>query len=408
VIVVARQPPGAAAIWSPALRLLTDRGRRTARRPAAVPAALAGRVLRLRAYTVWPSAEHPQFAVDVASRAAAGWLRTTFEPDASTRGGLDAATWNALRTRALLTGPPSRLVVAALAAAGRTAAGARLALYSPTGQSNSKIGCFTFPRGSDRPDVLVKTMPERRFADRLRHETEVVEAVRRRMRGGEAAALPLAPLHAGIVAGDYVVVQPVDELAVATGSVSDAAALDWLRAFQAATTRARTPWTSADTDRELALVRYAWEQARRDAAGAVVAKVADRLRELEGVAVRRCAVHGDFWSGNLAQRGAALRVYDWEWAREEGGPFFDPWCWRLGPLRRRAELGGGDLAARLAEAAEWVAAGLADQGCDRRFALAALAPALAELTFRVRRATGRAGGAETESGLLMDAAAELL
>ena len=410
MIVTAQRPPDAGAAWSPALRLLSDRGRRTARRGAAVSAALAGRLLRLRAYTIWPSVEHPQFAVDVAVPAAAVWLRETFEPEARARRVPDAATWSALRTRGLLAGPPSRLVVEALAAAGRTGDGVRLALYSPTGQSNSKIACFTFPPTGDEPDVVVKTMPERRFAGRLRHETEAVEAVRARLPAGDAAAaaLPLPPLHAGTMAGDFVVVQPVDELASSTGSVDARAALEWLRVFQAATTSARTAWGPADSDRELAAVRDAWGRARPRAAESVAARAEARLRALEGVEVPRCAVHGDFWSGNLAQRGTALRVYDWEWARQTGTPFFDLWCWELGPLRRLAERGDGDLAAALADAVERVAAELRGQDQDPRFALASLAPSLGELTFRVRRATGRAGGAEAESARLMDAAAALL
>jgi hypothetical protein len=410
VIVTAREPSEPGVAWSPALRLLSDRGRRTTRRGAAVGAALAGRVLRWRAYTVWPSVKHPQFAVDVAVPAAAAWLRETFEPEARARRVPDAATWSALRTRGLVSGPPSRLVVEALAAAGHAVGGVRLALYSPTGQSNSKIACFAFPRAGEWPEVVIKTMPERRFADRLRHETDAVEAVRARLPSGDAvaAALPLPPLHAGPLAGDFVVVQPVDELASATGSVAAPAALAWLRAFQAGTTSARTAWDAADSDRELAGVRDAWGRARPRAVDAATARAGARLRELEGVEVPRCAVHGDFWSGNLAQRGEALRVYDWEWARATGAPFFDLWCWELGPLRRRAERGDGDLAAAVADAVERVAAELSHEGQDPRFALATLAPSLGELTYRVRRATGRAGGAEAESARLMDAAADLL
>jgi hypothetical protein len=409
-VIVSGQQRDGSGRWSPALRLLADRGRRTTRRPAAVAAALGGRLGAPRAYTVWPSVEHPQFAADVATPATAAWLRDTFEPDARARRFPNPATWSALRTRGLLWGPPSRLVTSALAAVGRQPDGVRLALYSPTGQSNSKIACFTFPGGSEEPDLVVKAMPERRFSDRLRHETEAVEAIRRRVPadGAVAAALPLAPLVAETVAGDYVVVQPVDPLASATGSGTEAAPLAWLQAFQAATTRTSAPWSATDIAAGLDLVRDAWGRARPAAVGALAARAEALLRGLEGQQVSRCAVHGDFWSGNVAQRGDALRVYDWEWTRDTGTPFFDLWTWELGPLRRRAERAEGDLVEPLAAASERVAAQLRDHGADPRFALATLAPSLAELTFRVRRATGRAGGAEAESALLMDAAAELL
>jgi hypothetical protein len=407
VIVAARH----SGQWSPALRLLADRGRRTARRPAAVAGALTGRVVRPRAYAIWPSVAHPQFAVDVAHPASATWLRETFEPEA--RGGRfpGPATWSALRARGLLWGPPSRLVVEALAGADQAAEGVRLGLYSPTGQSNSKITCFAFAPSRRVPELVVKAMPDRRFADRLRHETELVETIRRRLpTGGDAtAALPLKPVLAATMAGDYVVVQPVDPLAAATGNVSERArALGWLRAFHAGTERARAPWSGADTEHELDAVRYAWRRARPGAAEEVIARAHTRLREVEGLAVPRCAVHGDFWHGNLAQCGRLLRVYDWEWAREEGPPFFDLWTWELGPLRRRAELGEGGLRTGVAGALERVDAALQERGVDPRFALATLAPALGELTFRVRRATGVAGGAEAESALLMDAVADLI
>ena len=173
-------------------------------------------------------------------------------------------------------------------------------------------------------------MPERRFTERLRHETEIVEAIRRRLPSGgtAAAALPLAPLYAGVVAGDVVVAQAVDPLAAATGSGTERdVPLGWLRAFHAGTTSARSPWSPLDTEAELDAMRDAWGRARPEAAETLIARTRDLLRRLEGLPVERCAVHGDFWSGNLARRGEQLRVYDWEWAREAGTPFFDLWTW---------------------------------------------------------------------------------
>ena len=411
VMLAAPAAAGGEPSWSPALRLLTDRGRATAWRPAAVAAALAARAAGLRAHTVWPTVRHPRFAADMGHPGSAAWLRATFEPEARTQRFPGPATWSALRARGLVSGAPSGLATEALArATGRPPGGVRLALYSPTGQSNSKVACFAFEPGASEPVLVVKAMPERRFAERLRHETEIVESIRARLDDAlTAAALPLRPVLADTVRGDYVVVQPVDPLAAATGALAEpAAALAWLRDFHVATTLVTAPWGAADTESALDHVRYAWGRARPAGEGEVTARAAALLGALEGRPVRRCAVHGDFWQGNLAQRGGELRVYDWEWARPEGSPFFDLWTTELGPLRRAAEVGTADLVAPLGDALARVADELRRQGTDPRFALATLAPALGELVFRVRRSTGVPGGAEAESARLMDAAAELL
>jgi hypothetical protein len=407
VTVAAPQQDG----WSPALRLLADRGRRTTRRVPAVAGALGARLAERRAYTIWPSVARPQFAADVGHPASAAWLRETFEPGARKARFTDAATWSALRTRGVLFGGPSRTLTDALAAAGHAGGRVYFALYSPTGTPNSKITCFAFAHGAPRPALVVKAMPEPRLMERLRHETEIVEAIRRHLPGDSQAAnaLPLRPRFAGMVGGDFVVVQAVDPLAGATGASNDrGTALAWLRAFHASTTRARTPWGAPDTEAELATVRDGWNRARPLAAEAVGARTHELLRALEGRPVDRCAVHGDFWSGNLALRGRRLRVYDWEWARDPGTPFFDLWTWELGPLRRRAELGERDLTDALAAAMERVASELRDRGLDPAFACAMLPGALAELTYRVRWATGMAGGAEAASALLLDGAAAII
>lgn len=375
-------------------------------------AALVARAVRIRAYAVWPSTQHPRIAVDLGHAAAAAWLRHTFEPDAPPRRFVGAATWNAVRARGLVVGPPSRLVAEAVRkGARRDIDGLRLALYSPTGQSLSKTTCFVFEDDAEEPVLVVKASPEPRYAGRLRHETDIVEAFRRQLGPASppAAALPLPPLFAGTAAGDYAVVQPIDPLAAGTGRLDDPApALAWLREFQDGTTRAIRAWGEADTEVALDPVRYAWRQARPASAAIVIARAERLLQALEGQPVRRCGVHGDFWRGNIAQRDGELRIYDWEWAHREGPPFFDMWTSELGLLRRQAEEGEPDLLEPVCQALARVSAEQGRQGVDPRFALATLAPSLGRLVFRIRRAFGVPGGAENESVRLMAAVESLL
>ena len=402
----------AAPRWSPAIRLLVDHPRTVAWRPGAVAGALLARGLHLRAYPIWPSTLHPRIAADVSHAPAAAWLQRTFEHDAPRRHLVGPATWSAMRSRGLVVGPPSALVNEAVEhATGRDIADRKLALYSATGQSLSKAACFVFERGADEPALVVKAMPDARYASRLIHETEIIEAFRDRLGAGSPAAeaLPLAPLFAGTAAAEFVVVQSVDPLAASTGFLSDPAdAIEWLREFQDGTTTTVRPWDEADTETALDPVRYAWERSRPASADGVVSRARRLLRALEGQPVRRCGVHGDFWRDNVAQQDGRLRVYDWEWAHPEGPPFFDLWTTELGLLRRQAEEGSPRLLESLREALTRVSAEHGRQGIDPRFALATLAPSLAHLVFRVRRATGVPGGAETESVALLTAVEALL
>jgi hypothetical protein len=416
VVIVSAQATGHTASapprWSPALRLLVDRARAIAWRPGAIGVALLARGLGRRAYPVWPSTRHPRIAADIGHPAAAAWLQRTFEPDSPQRRGVGPATWSAVRARGLVAGPPSRLVSeAVLQTTARDVAGLRLALYSATGQSLSKAACFVFEHGAEEPALVVKVMPEPAYADRLRHETEIIESFRGRLGPASAAAeaLPLRPLFTGTAATDYVVVQAVDPLAAGTGLLARPAdALAWLHEFQGGTTTAVRPWSGSDTEAALEPVRYAWQRARPKSTAAVILRVGRLLNDLEGQPVPRCGVHGDFWRDNIAQIGGRLRVYDWEWAQPEGVPFFDLWTSELGMLRRQAEEGRPRLLEGLREALARVASELDRRALDARFALATLAPSLGEIVFRVRRATGVPGGAEAESVRVMGAAEALL
>ena len=370
---------------------------------------LAARSGLVRAYALWPRADAPLIALDLRSRPTAAWVRATFEPDARVPTLVSAATWNALRARALAFGVPSRTTIgAAEKGLGRPLRWPRLCTFSPTGMALSKITCFVFERDEAAPSVVVKAMPERRHAERLRHETEFVECLRSRLSREPALVLPLRPLWAGDLDGDYLVVQPVDPLAGATGRGQRPAALRWLRGFQAETTERFEPWSADDTCLAGEHVRHAWSRARAQSEPAVSSRVAELLGALQGQAVPRCAVHGDFWRGNLAQGDDGLRVYDWEWSRPEGDPFVDLWTYELAELRHRAERENLDLPRALEAALERVRTQLRAQDIDARFALASAAPVLGRLAFRVRRATGLPGGGEDASAKLMAALEPLI
>lgn len=43
----------------------------------------------------------------------------------------------------------------------------------------------------------------------------------------------------------------------------------------------------------------------------------------DGRSFARCFQHGDFWMGNLGQKGSSLVIYDFEYSRHDGLPLFD-------------------------------------------------------------------------------------
>lgn len=377
-------------------------------RPAVVVAGLVARAARRPAYTLWPSRERPLVVVDVGYPPAAAWLQSF--SSRRRRRFPDAATWNVLRARGLMLGPPSRLALeAAGVALRRPPRRPRLALYSGTGETYLKVTCFVFEEGSTEPVLVIKMMPDERFAPRLHFETEVVEVLRAALDGKPelTSTLPLTPLFAGEIAGDYLVAQPLDPLAAGERPDRETA-VGWLRAFQGATGFDPAPWGPHDDDRELGLVRDAWGRARPDQEGAVARRVAELLLELRGDSVMNCAVHGDFWLGNMTRRDGKLRIYDWEWTELKGRPFFDIWMFELGELRQRAETGETELEDPLTASLGRVREELEQRGIDARFALATLAPAIGLITFRERRATGMPGGGEESSRHLMRAAEGLL
>ena len=391
------------------MRLAVENGRLVTSRPLAVLAALISRLLRQRAYALWPDVAHPSMVADLGYPPAPSWLVETFEsrrPRKGLRRLLSPATLSALRARGLATGPPSELVLEAFErGVGRPPERPRLALYSTTGEAPVKVMCLVFAGGDRSPSVVVKMIPDREFSFRLRLETEVVEKLRERIGGSKqvADALPLPPLHAGEIRGDYLVVQQLDPFAGKTSREDRTAALDWLRAFQSATSLGNDHWSADDDERELKTVRDAWRRARPEAETRVAARVSELLAELRGQPLIRCGVHGDFWRGNIAHEQGRLRVYDWEWAQEIGTPFFDIWMYELGPIRLAEPLGEW-----LERSLDRVRQELEARSIDPKFALATLAPAMGHFVFRERDITGSPGTGEENAGSLLEAAERVL
>jgi hypothetical protein len=404
---------------SPALRLLSEDGRLIRGRPAVLAAGLAARVHALRGHAIWPSAVAPVFGVEPAVPRSASWLSETLESGdpgrpatglgATIRAAAGAATWSSLRAGAFLLGrPPAWLLELCGELLGRDASRASLALFSRSGASQSKAIYLLFEPGASEPSLVVLAMADPTQSNRLELEYDAVTGLAKSLRDDPwtAEALPRKPLFRGSVAGEYLVVVPPDPLAQAIGSEDRRAALDWLLSLQRATGSDPLSWGDADDDELLAVVEDAWRALRPATLAAVRDRVTRELTGLHGSAVRRCAVHGDYWHGNIAVDGDRLRVYDWEWASMDGLPFLDLWTYEFGVLLRPPR--GGAPPGGLAAASERVADELARREIPRAFALATVAPSLAQLAIRMRRTTGRPGPAEAALGGLIEEAERLL
>jgi hypothetical protein len=395
---------------SAAFRIVARRRRLVTSRPAVLLGGLLARSGLLRAYTVWPSAMTPILILGASDSAAARWMNRTFHLDPERRLATDAATWNVLRASALVIGnDPPHVRPAVERALGRPLVNPRVAFYG-TGGTHPKLHCFVFEGRAAEPLVVVKVMALPAESGHLERETANVELARERLdeAGDVAAALPVKPLWAGQCQGDFVVVEPVDPLAIHTGKAERDTAMRWLRGFAEGTTEGERPWSEADCDELVAMVAAAWERGGSPRVGDLLERVRELGAVLRAVPVSRCAVHGDFWRGNLAADGAAIRVYDWEWLQLDGQPFFDVWTFELGELRHAADRGEHDFAEPLAEGLQRVEAELERRGLDPRFALLTLAPTLGRLTFRVRSEMGYEGGNEEASARVMASAEELL
>jgi hypothetical protein len=411
----------ATAEVSPAIGLLTARPGRLLRRRAAVASVgILARLGWVRGFAIWPALDRPAVAVDLSSPRPARWVRETFELRGVTesRGRLrafrrrvDAATWSAVRARGLLIGDPDGLAVeAAESALERKLDRPAVAFYSPSGAPSSKANLFVFEGDSAEPLALVTAMAQPNRELLLRREIEAVKAARARLSSAPdvAVALPFAPIWTGEVYGRFAAVFPVDPMAGGTGVEDRPRALDWLRRFQAATSIDEREWTGTDHDQALATVEEAWSILRpRFASDAV--KLADALlRGLAGSRFRPCAVHGDYWRGNIATGAAGVRVYDWEWWREQGHPAFDLWTYEFADLPSLPDAGPVEIESRLRMSLRRARAEASSRGFDAHVVRSLLMPVLAELAIRNRRQHGLPSPPEIRYSRVMAAAEVLL
>lgn len=370
----------------------------------------AGRLGAVDAYTAWPDAATPLQLLPAGDERACEWVRATFEWWSEKR--VSHATWNVLRaTSAILAQSPGIAHEAAERALGRPLDRPVIACVSASGHPQSKLLCFVFEDDATEPSAVVKGVPEQGEGPRLVAETRLLETIRQRVEASAevVAGLPPAPLWIGDVGGEEMVVERVDDLAAATGEQDRDASLAWLAAFQAASTTEATPWGQDDEAREMAdAVDFAWGEASPESRTEALAAAARLVESLRGASVAECAVHGDFWRGNVACRDGAVRVYDWEWARATGRPFFDLWTYELGALRHdppeALEAAVDAMRAALGRVEDQLEA----RGLHRGFALATLAPVVGELAYRVRRVRGQAPANEQRAVQLVQAADRLL
>jgi hypothetical protein len=395
---------------SVALRIVAAKRRVVTARPAVILFGLLARIGLVHAYAVWPSAAAPILIVGASDSAPARWMNRVFGLRPRRRLPVDDATWNVLRAGALVIGgDPPHVAEATERALGRQIGDQRVTFYG-TGGPHPKLHCFVFEGREPEPLAVVKVMAVPGESDHLERETANVELVRERLAGTGSVleALPVQPLWSGPCSGDFVVVEPVDPLAIDTHRVGREPAMEWLRGFADGTSSGEQPWSEGHDDALAAVVADAWKRIGSGRVDALVARVRELGAALRGIPVPRCAVHGDFWRGNLAGSGDAMRVYDWEWLEFDGQPFFDVWTFELGELRLAADRGMHHFGEPLAEALARVEAEFERRGLDPRFALPTLPPTLGRLTFRVRTEMGYEGGNEEASARVMAAAEELL
>jgi hypothetical protein len=269
-----------------------------------------------------------------------------------------------------------------------------------------KITCFVFDAGQEEPGVVVKAMADRRRGEWLARENRLLEAIRARLDGTEAAAaLSQAPIFAGWVGQDYFSVEAVDPQATSGERFSATASLRWLSLFIGATSLGRRPWSPQDRAVAGQVVSRAWQLYRPQRAHAITVGLSRRADAVRKADLVRCASHGDFWRGNIGCSGS-LRVFDWEWASLDSDPTIDHWTFELAELRGLAMNPKAlpEIHDKLGAALKRVETRLASAGIAPEFARLSLAPVLAHLTTRLGMIEGRTNGWQSAAPTLLAAA----
>jgi hypothetical protein len=392
-----------------ALRLLVRRGRVAHWRPAVVAATLSARLGRSAAYAIWPDIDRPRIAYDPRDDHIAEWTRRAFERGGRGARFASAATWQMLRSRsAVIPTQDGRAFAAARAAVGRDLDSPRALLLSPSDAIN-KVIVFVFEDGRPEPSLVVKAMADPRRDAWLRAEVELIERLREAIADPSLKqSLPEPPLHVARD-GAYLVVEQFDRDGVHANEVSTSTAHDWLGRFREATTTAVAPLTASEIAHALDIAESGWRRYSPGNADQVLANLEGDLANLAAAPVPRCAVHGDFWSGNLVSRtGGGIRVFDWEWGDTRGLPFFDLWMLELGLLRPMAVERRPELREALSAGVNRVRTQLQSARIDAGFALPFLSVSAAELVTRVRRHTGREGSWHPAAPYLLETVGRLM
>jgi len=312
-----------------------------------------------------------------------------FEPIEHRRDCRHATAWAVLRARAAFVGyGTGRAVELAEIALGHTLREPRLAIFRASNSRWVKAIAFVWHDGNAQPSLVVKVMPYQLDVCHLRHETEVVALLREHLAGTPlAGTLPLAPLFVDDRAGDYAVVEPVDALGGHQSAADRGRALGWLRELHAATASPR-PWESQDDEAILATTRRTWSESSLGGASQLCHHVGAQLGALRGADVPVVAEHRDFWAGNISMAADELRVFDWEWTRLEGRPFFDLWTYDIAEIRGCETNGLAADLRMLRSSLRRVEDELVLRGIDPAFARLTLPSVVGEITFRGDWATG--------------------
>jgi hypothetical protein len=372
---------------SPGLRVLFDRGVRR-RGLVAHGIGLAARLGMTSWNVAAPDAGRPAWVASPGDVRAATWYARRVLDRSRAQRMLGHATWLALRSRDALRGAPSRrsLDVAARAL-GRPLDRPTLVLVSPSFAAN-RVTCFVFERREADPAAVIRAMADPRRSDELVAELRFLARLRHRTWDDPLYdTLPAAPLAVDDAGGDVLVVEGYDPLAAPDGDA--ASALAWLARFQAVLANDGRSLSAAETDALLARVAAGWRAAGCSDALPSMGSALERLARAVGdIEVPRCAVHGDFWRGNIGGVDDRLRVYDWEWSREDGLPTFDLWTYILADVRLRGP-DGADREAALTQGLATATAHLRAAGVPAELATLTIAPTLADLALRGAERSGR-------------------